>query len=190
MSRYSTRKRKAPERFEDTIYAYDILNVHLTNASEEGVEDYFVALFLFFKPKLYSGAKNVTDRGCDHYRVVNHVYKFIKSRKLNAYTPGVNWWEWSCSMVDFAYRFSQNDVTVEELHSTLTYLRDFSIEYFLRGLESSAEGEEDGDAEEKDDEVDEEEYDEEEDDDDEEEDDDDDYEEEVEEDDEDVDYCD
>ena len=132
--RSSTRKRKAPERFEDTIYAYDILNVQLQNASEEGVEDFLIALFLYFKPRLYTGPVHSIDRRSDHYRIIQQVFKFVKQKCRGDGGVNVDWWEWSSGIVDLAYQFTQNAFDEDVIFDHLRVLEGFSLKYFARGV--------------------------------------------------------
>lgn len=104
--RRSTRARKAPEVFENTIYAIDILQAHLNNADTD--EDFMSTLFLYYKPACHRPDLWSTRQRTEHRTMYAAVSRKCASLGFDADT-----------MLHFANQFCQGELEMEKFDAFL-----------------------------------------------------------------------
>ena len=134
--RRSTRARKAPEVFENTIYAIDILQAHLNNADTD--EDFMSTLFLYYKPACHRPDLWSTRQRTEHRTMYASVSRKCASLGFDADT-----------ILHFANQFCQGELEMEKFDaflkgSLLASSATFNIGEFFKtvGIHEDDEGEE------------------------------------------------
>jgi hypothetical protein len=140
--RRSTRTRRAPQTFEETVYAIDILHANLRGA-DDTMEDFLATLFLFYKPACHEPAKWHSGRG--KYR---SVFTLTQRRCEQA---GLD----ASRTLNFAHAFCTGQLDTGELRAYLNTASGWSqdgIQEFERTVGIIEDEEEDAAAGEEDDE--------------------------------------